>query len=372
MELQSDRFLVKEGNCFKLLCRDEQNLYLLPLGKVRGSDREKELKRLPVGQIVFHLKHWKGETIPLDTLRGIAPVGVQDNDLLYLLLSRGWRPLVLRQYLSFEYLEQFFPGIPQCQPPQENLQDKLAPNYWRLLEQDPVKRENLRWLEWFLALLALLAGGLFHIARSLPAFLLCALCVTVPVALDILFPAYFTLEPELKISGRVGISLSAPVLLVTAALLLARIQYPGFPWRLLRLSLVAAAVSTALMLLAKEFRKHKILLAGAYLLALLLSFGFLQHANELLPQPPPENIQVQVVQVRKKIAFLGVRREVEYTFHCVVELPDQTRLEARIGHTTYRSLSKGRPLVLHKYQGALGIEYFTLTYPGQIDFELNQ
>ncbi len=375
MDVRSDRFLVMESKRFKLLCRDDQNLYLIPLGKTRGSDRERELRKLPADQIAARIKKLRGESIPLNTLRGIAPAGAGDGDLLYLLLEDGWRPLILRQYLSWDYLELFFPGVPQCQAPQENIRDKSAPDYWRLEEQDPVKREKLKWLGPGFALLGAAAGAWFFAAQSMPAFLLCALCVLIPLALDIFMPAYFTLGREYKYCGKTAICLLPPLALVGMGMLYARIQYlvPAFPWRLVWMSLlVAAAVCAAMMLLAREFRKHKILLAELFVWVLLLSFGFLQHANVLLPQPPPESVAVQVVDARRlRNRSYGRRFQRLYVYRCVVEQPDGTRVVVEIDETTYSSLQAGMTLEMNQYQGALGIEYFTITYTGQPEIPLN-
>ncbi len=356
----SDRFLILEGKRFQLLCRDEHNLYLVPIGKYRSRKLEKQLSRLSVAQMVQQADTLKIEIIPLTVLQGIALGGVEEEDPLYLYLPEKRRRLTLRENLRQEYLDWFFSDVKHHQPPKDSRKRRPDSGYWRKELQNPEIKAKLKWLKPGLLIGSIVAACGYLAARTLPWLLACGLCVLVPVVLDICLPAYFTLEPATHRRNRFAISLQSPLLVVCFVMVFTRGHYWGFPWRLAAMAAVGAVASALLMLLAQEFRRKKELLAEVLLLAFLLWGGFLQNFNRVLPQPEPETTVAQVVDLRK---YSGSRGRGS-TYYCTFQMPDGETYTVKISGPLYRSLEDGSDVLILTYEGALGVSYYRISEAG--------
>ncbi len=350
-----DRFLVMEGRTFKLLCRDEENLYLVTIGKYRNRKLESTLSQLTPAQMELMNGQNQVEVLPVKLLSGIAIGGVEAEDSIYLYLPEKRRRLILRQDLDRQELEGFFCDVKHNQPPQDKRKQE-NPGYWRKELQDPKIKKQLKWVKPLLIAVSFLSATFYVFARTLPWLLACTACLVIPVVLDICLPAYFTLRPQKSYASRFVDSLILPLGIVGTVLFFSRVHYWGLPWQLVKLAGICALGCTVLMLLAQEFRRKKSLLIGVFLTAFLIGGGLLQNFNFQLPQPEPETTVAQVVNLQ---TFSRRRRSTTYS--CTFQMPDGEVHTVVISRELYISLEEGGDVLVHVYEGALDIPYFRVS-----------
>ncbi len=341
------------------MTRVENTFLLIPIGKYRNHKLEKHLSSMELRE--DNLKNAKipYSAIPISNLRGMAIGGTDIGDPIYLYEENGTRQmLILQELLSREYLEWFFGGLSQFHPPMDKRKRKKDGEFWRRERQDPDVKAKAVWAVRVLCVLDALCSAGFWITRSLLLFWLCTVFLVMTVVLDICFPAYFTLIPQ---SGRqkqqrYGISLVLPAWMPAIALLAAPSVNYLDEMALLKIALAMGLAFTGLLLLAEEFRRKPENLVLIFAMGLISSYGFLENANFLLPQPEPQRVSVSIVDTSRVVSRYSS------TYYCQVQLPDGSQSHLVVDQETYQDMVLGTEMVLAEYPGALGAPYQVLYF----------
>lgn len=335
-----------EKNKLFLLAKDDNAYYLIAADKKLDIAAEETLKNKGVTERILRDLGLNFERIPKSALRGIALGGYGAGSLVYLYQKSGKRKLMLQDDYSREWMDQFFFGLQWFTPPADE-NNTPAQKSWRKQSQDPEMFKQLKFVPILLGAASLICGIGYRFAGGAAWFVGCVICVLVPVVLDILFPAYFTLLNFKDKAEKDAWELNIPVFFVIVFLITMPMRNwlnESDFWKVIGISAVSFSL---LMCLVEEFRREKWAFFAALLLGAFLGQVLVGHGNEVFAHTPPETYTLTVEELRT-----SRRRE-----KCTVTMPDGQRVELGISGELYRTLEVGDLVLVECGVGAFGIEY---------------
>ncbi len=346
---------MKRGRKFVLLARTENTFYFIPIGKYRNWKLEKKLSGMDIDPKTLEEENISFSTMELADLRGAAFGGVEPYDPLYLHEKGGKRQtFVLCEPLNRAYLDWFFGGVPQFQPPKDKRKRKDDGEFWRKERQDPAVKRKLQGAVWAFRVLETILGVWFWCDRELWLLWACVGCLLITVLLDVFFPAYFTLMPAEKgqtKDRRYAISLVYSAWVPAIAMVyLPTVNYQG-QWEMMKTGIFFALAAAAALLLAEEFRRKPEGLFWQLAFCLVFCLALLFNMNVLFPQPEPERSYVSVLDTSRHTSRYSS------TYYCEILRSDGMQISLVVDGETYKAIAPGDTVVLASYGGALGYPY---------------
>lgn len=353
------RLLVQKGNKTVLLDRDSKNYYLIDVDRNLTWETEEWLIRHGVSKEKLDNLALKYRMIPKTEVRGIALSGTKAGDALYVYLRSGKREWYLFSdaYLDAQ-IDVFFEGVERFLAPAERGTDRLkgkrqdnTKDSWKNAQRDPELYEKFRYVSPSLTALSILGSVGYIILDSRWCYLLCLLCMGLAVALDIVYPAYFTLIAPGKGEKSDAWELYWPIMIHVMSLLF----LPQRNWMDKNLFFTVAAICavasvTILGLFAEEFRRRKMVMCLVSLLVGLLGTFVVGHFNEVFDFNQPKSYTLVVKDLERS----GRKNR---TYECTVTLPGGREVDLNITRSLYDELEIGDLVRVEHGIGALGIEY---------------
>ncbi|MBQ8621287.1 MAG: hypothetical protein IJ422_03135 [Oscillospiraceae bacterium] len=352
MEYRELWLTCQKGSKTYLLAKDEKAYYIIDVDRHLNYDTEEWLIQQGISEALLKELALSYERIAKEEVRGVAIGGCEAGESVYMYLKSGKRQQHMLTLDSDEkWMDQFFGNIPRFTPPVDKKQKKDGDS-WRREGRDPDLMKKLRFVSPVLTLAVIGCSFGYAKTEDWRWFVLCMLCVALPLVLDILLPAYFTLIPAGKGKKRDAWELEWPIF---AYIFIMCIQpggnwlNEGISWAVIGIGAVGFVV--ILGLLAEEFRREKLALAGVALFGGLLALFLAGHANEALDFSTPEVYSLVV----EELDHSSSRRNRRY--ECTVTLPDGRQVELDISNALYQTLEVGDRVMVEHSVGALGIEY---------------
>lgn len=344
--------LVQEGSKHVLLARDHQNFIFIAVNKSLTAEKEEQLRFRTITPSILKEMGLTFRVLPKNQVRGMALAGSEAGDTLYFYLTSGKKQkYVFSDDYDKERTDGFFSGLERFMPPKGGSKKKKNAQDWRKAQQDPQVFEKLRFLAPLLTVLSFACTFAYRIRGGWVLYLLSLAWVIIPVILDIVFPAYFTLIMAGKREKKKARNLIGPLLVHVWLMSIS----PGTNWMddkvLLILWAVCGILSAAVMgLLAEEFRREKAYIVVVFLLAGLFGAVEAGRFNEALDFSEPTVYTLTV----EDLEYSGGKNS---TYRCFTTLPDGREADMYIKADFYKTLEIGDPIRVEVSTGALGIEY---------------
>lgn len=347
--------LVQEGSKLYLMARIQQDFVFITVNNALTADKEEQLARsgsfsgLRLQELGLTFR-----VLPGNQVRGVALTGCEAGETLYFYPASGKKQ---KYIFSDDYekaqIDAFFTGVERFTPP-GNKKKKKDPDAWRLEGRDPQLYKKL----WFVcpALIGLnIGGGIGYLAnRSWPWYLASLLCAAVPVALNILFPAYFSLVPEKRRKVPTH-DLALPLAVHMLSVMLPMGNWLN-EWMYLMVGIACGLAAVILMgTLAMEFKKNRAYLFVLFIAAGLCGIPEVQQINQVFDFSEPRVYTLSV----EDLEHTGGS---DSSYRCFITLPDGQEAGLHIGAQFYTTLEVGDPIRVEVSTGALGIEYASV-YP---------
>lgn len=343
--------LVQEGSKIFLLAKDQRDYILISVNKNLTEEAEERLSRRAITPQLLTEMGLTFRLLPKDQIRGVALSGSEAGETIWFYPVSGKKQkYVFSDDYSREQTDAFFAGTARFTPP-GNKKKKKDPEAWRLEGRNPAVYEKLWFVSPLLMGLNLVCGFGYLSNRNWQWYLAFFVCAAVPVTLDILYPAYFTLIPSSWTKAKAR-DLSLP-LAIHALLVMVLVPMENWLENGLRLKVCIVcgmAVMILLGLLVKEFRKNKLILLEVLLLAGYCGGAEVQEINRVFDFAEP---QAYILTV-EKMEHTGDDTD---NFCCFVTLPGGQEQELCIARDLYATLGVGDPIRVEIHPGALGIEY---------------
>lgn len=356
------RFLLQEGNRTFLLEQDEHNYYVIEANRNLTWETEELLLRYGVTKEKLDNFALKYRTMPKTEVRGIALSGHHAGNVLYFYLrSQKKIRYLLSDDCSEEMINAFFKGVERFLAPVDQKKERLHStsggkdrhaDSWKKEQRDPELLEKLKFVSPALTVVSILCTVGYMVYESWLSYLGCLLCIAASAALDILYPAYFTLIPPGK-----GKKADAWELYWSGFIHMFILLFmPNKNWLDEKVFYVAAAICTAgsallLGLFAEEFKRSKANLIAVCLLCGIFGAVTAGHINEIFDFTQPRTYVLAVEDTYES----SRRRNKRY--ECTVTLPDGREVDLEISRSFYNELEIGDPVRVEHGVGALGIEY---------------
>lgn len=343
--------LVQEGSKLFLLAKDQRDYILISVNKNLTDEAEERLSRRAITPQLLTEMGLTFRLLPKSEIRGVALSGSEAGETVWFYPVSGKKQkYVFSDDYSRERTDAFFAGTERFTPP-GNKKKKKDPEAWRLEGRDQELYDKLWFVSPLLMGLNLVCGLGYLNNRNWQWYLASFACAAVPVALDILYPAYFTLIPSswTKAEAR---DLSLP-LAVHALLVMVLVPMENWLEKGLRLKIGIAcglAVMILLGILVKEFKQNKLILLEVLLLAGYCGSAEVQEINRVFDFAEPQAYTLMV----EKLEHAGDDTD---NFYCFVTLPGGQEQELSISRDLYAGLETGDPIRVEIHPGALGIEY---------------
>ena len=361
METNAPWITCRAGKKVCLFAGDEKAYYIIEVGKKLDYATEEWLESQGVSEELLKELQLPFTYIPKAALRGVAIGGNHAGDEITLYLKSEKQRLVLELDYDQEWLISFFQGISRFTPPETKKNGKKKANAdgdsWRREKRDPVLYKKLWWVPLVLGGVSLLAVYGFYLTRHPAWFTLYLVLLAVPLLLDILMPAYFTIFFTEKNKKRDAISLEAPLLISMLGIVFCgRVNWiEGTPfWQIL---VICAVGSVLICLLAEEFRWEPIWLLAALFFGGCFGTIAVGRANEVYAPQEPQSYILVVEDTR----YSGGKSK---SYYCTVTLPDGREMELHISRNHYYDLETGDYVRVEHGEGFFGVEYAN-AYPYQ-------
>lgn len=356
MEFQKPWLVCQNGRKGKkriLLAQDQEAYYAVDA--YGGLTRKKEnfLEEHGVSEAILQKLELPYERICKSSVRGVSISGYSAADAVYLYLDSGKRlKFLLKVNHLKDHVESFFGDLKRFEPPRDKKQRKWNSEAWRREGRDQELFEAFRYAVPALTAFGFVSALCYVCTDSWIWFSGCLITVASAVALDILYPRYFTLI----MAGKGKTSDAWELSWAFFGVMFFLIMSPSKNWlndRDFWLTLLLSGVVGTVILgfLAEEFRRRRDQLPLVFLIAAFFGFTLIGHANEVFDFRDP---QVYVLQVQELQSHESRRVD---TFECTVTLPDGREAELDISRSLYNELEVGDLVRVEHSVGALGIEY---------------
>lgn len=344
--------LVQEGSKLYLLAKDRQDFVFITVNKSLTAEKEEQLARS--GSFSKPRLQELGltfRTLPDNQVRGVALTGTEAGETIHFYPASGKKQkYVFSDDYEAEQIDAFFAGTQRFTAPTGSKKKKNARD-WRKARQDPQIYEKLWLLSPSLTVLSFIFGFAYRMRGGWALYLLSLVWVIAAVALDIVFPAYFTLIPAKKGEKKQARNLIGP-LLVHGWLMVVGPGHNWLDWKWFWILWLVCGVLAVLVMgfFAEEFKREKSYLI--YVLIIVGLFGCIEagHINEALDFSQP---QVYTLEV-EDLHYSGGKNS---SYKCSVILPDGREAEMEIKANFYKTLEIGDPVRVELSRGLLGIEY---------------
>ena len=338
-----------EKDTQSILARDENAYYIIKVGNGLDSATAEWLEMQGVSEALLKELQLPFEYIPKKLLRSVAFSGFASGETMYLYLKKGKRVLELAEKVEKSFIRDFFPGVPRSTAPKESPRRK-KPESWREARRDAALYRKLKPVPVILGGCSAM-GAIGYIFRRSPFWLtILLLGMTIPVLLDILMPAYFTLFFEEKGKKREALGLDFGLFVTACALILRS----GGSWlEDVNFWLVAGGcglAGAAVCLLAEEFRRSKLALLAVFFYAGTFGVFGVEAVNRVYDRSEPTVYELEVNDTHKSDGR-------NTTYYCTVLLPGYGERSLRISRSLYDDLEAGALVQVEVRDGALGIEY---------------
>ena len=360
MEMQAPWIVCRMGRKLHLLAKDEKAYYIIETGKKLDYATEEWLESQGVSEELLKELNLPFTYIPKTALRGVAIGGNEAGCAITLYLKSEKKQLLLEMDYESRWMEDFFAGISRFTPPAAKQapkkRGKTDRDSWRREKRDPILYKKLHWVPLALSGIALLVNYGYYKTEHPVWFTLCLLVMAVPVVLDILMPAYFSLFFEEKGKERDARSLEAPMMISMIGMMLCgRINWldDRGVWKIM---LICGVISVMVCLLAEEFRREKIWLLAALFFGGVFGSFAVGHANEVYAIQEPQSY---ILEVEETDADIHRRNR---SYYCTITLPDGREEKLHISRSLYENLEAGDLVRVEVGEGLFGFEY-AIVYP---------
>lgn len=347
----------QKGSKTYLLARDQKSFYLIDVDRRLDHATEEWLAENGISDRMLQELALTYQRISADELHGVGIGGVDGGDSVYLYLKSGKRQ---QHILTLDYAEEdiddFFGGMPRFLAP-EDKKRKRCPDGWRKENRDPKRFSQLSPVGFVLTAVCGISSFGYLILDTWPWYLISVLCLAATVALDILFPAYFTLQLRRKGEKSVDAwDLTWPWLAHGMVIVLdTHMNWLNDGVFFLVLAVCGLGM-LLLLLLAEEFKRDRSRLWEICLIAAFIGVFSAGHMNEAFDFSEPKTYTLQV----EELTYSRSRRSRDYD--CTVTLPDGRSVDIDISGSLYNELEVGDYVRVEHSVGALGIEYVN-AYP---------
>ena len=350
MEMNAPWLTCRMGKKLYLVAKDEKAYYLIEVGKNLDYATEEWLEQQGASEELLKELQLPFTYISKAGLRGVAITGNEAGEYIYLYLKSEKKKVMLELDYEPEWMDDFFSGIDRFTPPTEKSAGKKKNTTWRREKRDPELYDKLSWVPFAIGVLSLGVNIGFVIFRNIFWFLIWLAVLALPVVLDILMPAYFSIIPPEKGKKKDARELTLSVFFHMIGVLgmMSNNWLDGNEfWPVLG---IGTAVCFAVLLLAEEFRREPVYLILVAFLGGVFGMGVVGEANELFPHAEP---QAYVLEV-EDLDMSGGRNE---DYHCTVTLPDGREARLEISQRLFDSLELGDFVRVEVGEGFFGIEY---------------
>lgn len=361
MEMTEPWLLVQEGSKLFLLAQDHQNYIFITVNKNLTAQIEDQLRYRTITPVLLKELGLTIRVLPKNQVRGVALTGSEAGEYLYFYQNAGKK---LKYVFSDDYdkerADAFFAGMARFTPPKGGSRKKKDADDWRRKRQDPQLFEKLWFVSPVLTLLSFVCAFAYRMRGGWVLYLLSLLWVLIPVILDILFPAYFTLILEGKGEKKKDRNLLWPLLIHGWLMSIGRANNWLDGKLYLLVMLICGILCTVVMgIFAEEFRREKAYLIVVFLVTGVFGSVVAGRFNEALDFSEPETYTLTV----EDLEYNGGRNR---TYRCWATLPDGREAEMHIRADFYETLEIGDPIRVEVSTGALGIEYAN-AYPAETE-----
>lgn len=350
MECEEPWLLCQNGRKTYLLAQNDRAYYRIEVNDALSYETEQWLMIRGISEELLSELLLEFEVFPKTQIRGVGIGGCGAGDSIYLYLKTDKR---VRHILSDDYpkeqVDVFFSGIPRFTPPQAK--NSKSGRDWRRENRDPELFDKMKYVVPVLSLTSVVFNVGYLYYENWMWYLGCLLCIAIPVLLDIVFPAYFTLLLPGKEEKTDAWELVWPMFIHMLTLLI----FPGKNWLneslfLVVWIIVGGAAVLVLGLFAEEFKRKRSNLLIVFLAAGVMGSIAVGHVNEVFDFSEPETYILNVQDMHHSSG----RNDI---YECTVTLPDGRKTDLEVSRSFYNALELGDKILVEHSVGAFGIEY---------------
>lgn len=235
-------------------------------------------------------------------------------------------------------------------------------NLWLEENQDPELMKKMKTIGLIFSVYSYVVAAVFlffakpYKLLSIACMAGCAVCI----ALEIKYPAYFTLIEAKKDAEKRGHKpriFLAPFVILMATLVLRTMKdfsYKSWTGMVIGTAILTVVISLILGKYALEFRERKGDFAAIVLLVLFMSIGIVGQVNYLLDFSDGRIYYTEVVDQH-------VSTGKSTSYYCTVLLENGEEFEIQVSRDLYRQIGVGSWVKITTYDGGLGMEYVAIT-----------
>ena len=350
MEMNAPWITCRMGKKLYLLAKDDKTYYLIEVSKNLDYAMEEWLEQQGVSEELLKELQLPFTYIPKSNLRGVAFIGNQAGEYVYLYLKSEKKKLMLELDYDVDWMSDFFSGIDRFTPPAEKKNGKKKGESWRREKRDPELYNKLSWVPVTIGILSLAVNMGFLWFRSVIWLVLWLVLIMIPTVLVTLMPGYFTLIPvdKGKKADAWELYLSVfPHVFGMLAMMGNNLLDDRAFWSVIG---ICAVGCFSVLLLAEEFRREPMWLILVAVLGGFYCMGVAGEANELLPHDEPQAYVLEVEDTYRSGRKIRI-------YYCTVTLPDGRTENLQISRKLYDSLEVGDLVRVDVGEGFFGIEY---------------